>query len=414
MAAMSGTRDTMRLGIVYHMPFWRDADGMLREVEGSFARYVDSLAPYFDEIVLCVPTLTLARGEGTVVRSGNVTLAPLTDFDGAMHFYPRLPRLLPRLFRFARSVDVLHCRVPTPAAIFAFAFARLLGRPAFLLVVGDLEALRETVPYRGLKRWLWRGYTAFEERNVQWMADRSVAFANGAPLAQKHSRKGRPVIETQTTTIGLEDVAAREDTCAGGRARVLTVSRIDPRKGLSVLPDVLSQLLARPFDVTLDIVGPVVGAPGEAERRAIAARAAALGVDGRLRLLGAVPLDRLLPMYREYDLFVLPTLPGEGIPRVLLEAMAAGVPVVATRVAGIPSLVSHDVNGLLVGEPTPGAIADALARLISDAGLRRRLIAKGYETARAHTLEAQAAGMMREVSSRLHVTLRRAAAAPAV
>jgi glycosyltransferase involved in cell wall biosynthesis len=403
----------MQLGIVYHMPFWRDAEGRLREVEGSFARYVDSLAPYFDEIVLCVPVLTVASGEGTAVRSKNVTLAPLTDFDGPMHFYPRLPRLLPRLLRFARRVDVLHCRVPTPAAIFAFGFARLLGRPAFLLVVGDLEALRESVPYRGVKRWLWHAYTAFEEHNIQWMADRSVAFANGAPLALKHSRKGRPVIETQTTTISLADVAAREDTCAGGRVRVLTVSRIDPRKGLSILPDTLSQLVARRFDVALDIVGPAVGAPGEVERRAIAARATALGVEGRFRLLGAVPLDRLLPLYREYDLFVLPTLPGEGIPRVLLEAMTAGVPVVTTRVAGIPSLVSHEVNGLLVNEPTPSAIADALARLLSDAGLRRRLIANGYETARAHTLEAQAARMMREVSSRLRVTLRQPAAAPA-
>ena len=56
---------SVKLGIVYHMPFWRDADGTLREVEGSFARYVDSLAPYFDEISLCVPVLDAPRGEGT-------------------------------------------------------------------------------------------------------------------------------------------------------------------------------------------------------------------------------------------------------------------------------------------------------------------------------------------------------------
>jgi glycosyltransferase involved in cell wall biosynthesis len=97
----------------------------------------------------------------------------------------------------------------------------------------------------------------------------------------------------------------------------------------------------------------------------------------------------------------------------LLEAMTTGMPVVTTRVAGIPSLVTHDVNGLLVDEPTPASIADALARLLSDPGLRRRLIANGYETARAHTLEGQAARMMCEVSSRLHVTLRQPAPAPA-
>ncbi len=403
----------MRLGIVYHMPFWRDADGMLREVEGSFARYVDSLAPYFDEIVLCVPMLTAPGGEGTVIRSGNVTLAPLINFDGPVHFYPRLPLLVPRLFRFARRVDLLHCRVPTPAAIFAFLFGSLLGRPAFLLIVGDLAALRDSVPYHGIKRRLWRAYTAFEERNMQWMADRSLAFANGAALARKHSRRDRAVIETRTTTISLADLATRPDTCAGSRIRLVTVSRIDPRKGLTVLPDVVSLLQERGFDVMLDIIGPAVGAPGEAEQRAIVARAAALGVGARVKLPGAVPLEQLLPLYRSYDLFVLPTLPGEGIPRVLLEAMTSGVPIVTTRVAGIPSLVTHEVNGLLVDDPTPATIAEALARLLSDASLRQRLIANGYETARENTLEVQAARMMGEVSNRLHVRLRQPMTAPA-
>jgi glycosyltransferase involved in cell wall biosynthesis len=120
-----------------------------------------------------------------------------------------------------------------------------------------------------------------------------------------------------------------------------------------------------------------------------------------------------LPLYRGYDAFVLPTLPGEGIPRVLLEAMTAGVPIVTTRVAGIPSLVTHEVNGLLVDTPTPAAVAAALARIVTDAPLRQRLIARGYETARGLTLEAQAARMMDVVSKRLPVTLRQPAAVPA-
>ena len=403
----------MKLGIVYHMPFWRDADGSLREVEGSFARYVDSLAPYFDEIVLSVPMLDAPRGAGTPIRAANVSLAPLPMFDGPVHFYPKLAAALPRLVAFVRRIDVLHLRVPTPAAIFAFVIARLFGRPAFLLVVGDLAALRDTMGYRGAKKTLWRAYTAFEERGLQWMADHALTFANGAALAHKHARAGRPVIETRTTTIGAADVAGRADTCGGSPIRLLTVSRIDPRKGLRVLPDVVRALADRGVDVTLDLVGSTVGAPGEAERRAIEERSRSLGVGDRVRLLGPVPLDRLLPLYREYDVFVLPTLPGEGVPRVLLEAMTGGLPIVTTRVAGIPSLITHEMNGLLVDAPTANAIAAALQRLVTDAGLRMRLIANGYESARAHTLEAQAARMMQDVSSRLRLTLRQPAIVPA-
>lgn len=403
----------MKLGIVYHMPFWRDADGSLREVEGSFARYVDSLAPYFDEIVLCVPMLDAPRGAGTAIRAGNVTLAPLPAFDGPVQFYPKLPSMLPAVTRFVRAIDLLHCRVPTPAAVFAFALARLLGRPAYLLVVGDLAALLPTMPYRGVKKWLWRLYTAFEESNIQWMAERALTFANGAALAGKHDRPGHPVIETRTTTIAQSDVAGREDSFSRGPVRLLCVSRIDPRKGLRVLPDVVHQLRGPGRDVSLDIVGPAVGTPGESEHDAIVARASALGVAGCVTLAGPVPLDRLLPLYRQHSVFVLPTLPGEGIPRVLLEAMSGGTPIVTTRVAGIPSLIDHERNGLLVDQPSAEAIAAAIARILDDGALRRRLIANGYETARAHTLEAQAAGMMREVSSRLGVRLRRPAVAPA-
>lgn len=403
----------MTLGIVYHMPFWRAPDGTLRELEGSFARYVDSLAPYFDEISLCVPVLAEPRGEGTAVRSRNVTLAPLPAFDGPMHFYPRLARVLPRLIAWARRIDLLHCRVPSPAAVFAFAIAHLMGRPAFLLVVGDLRALLPAMPYRGIKRGLWRAYTEFEERGIQWMAGRSLTFANGSALAAKHTRPHHPVIQTTTTTISEHDIAARTDTCTGTIVRALTVSRIDPRKGLRVLPAAVRRLVDAGIDITLDIVGPAVGRPGDDERAAIVGEARRFGVGERITLSGAVSLDRLLPQYARYDLFVLPTLPGEGIPRVLLEAMSAGLPIVTTRVAGIPGLVTHESNGLLVDRPTADAVAHAMVRVINDSQLRRGLIAGGYVTARTHTLETQAARMMESVSSGLHLALRQPVDLPA-
>ena len=401
----------MKLGIVYHMPFWQTPDGGIWEVEGSFARYVDSLAPYADEVSLCVPVRPAASEEGTRVRAPNVRLAPLPYFDGPRQFYPQLPAVRRALRAWVPTLDLINCRVPTPAAWFAFKEARRAGVPVFLLVVGDLEAVAPTLPYRGVKRLLFAAYTAFEERAIRRMAQASLTFANGADLAEKHRRQGATVVETKTTTITAGEINTRPDTCQRSPIRLLTVSRIDPRKGLSCLPDAVARLRAAGHDVSLDIVGPVVGQTGEAERAAIEQAARALGVADRVRCTGPIPLDRLMPLYREYDVFVLPTGPGEGIPRVLLEAMAGGLPVVATRIAGIPSLVAHDRNGLLMDRASGASVADAVGRLIGDAALRQRVIRSGYETARAHTLEQQAAEMARIVAARTGAALHQPAAA---
>ena len=260
----------------------------------------------------------------------------------------------------------------------------------------------------------WRALSIFGpllDEFVQWMADRALTFANGPSLAAKHSRPGRAVVETRTTTIDDGDIASRADTCTTARVRAVVVSRIDPRKGLRVLPAVVRQVLDAGVDLSLDVIGPAVGAPGEDERRAIAAASSQYGVADRVSLVGAVPLEQLLPMYARYDLFVLPTLPGEGIPRVLLEAMSAGLPVVTTRTAGIPGLVQHELNGLLVDEPSSDAIARAVLTIVRDATLRRRLIANGYDTARAHTLRGQAARMASTLTRELRLPLRAATVA---
>jgi glycosyltransferase involved in cell wall biosynthesis len=384
----------LTLGILYHMPFWQTADGGVWEAEGSFARYVDSIAPYFDRVILSVPVLDAPAGSGSRVRAANVSLAPLPYFPGPRQFYPKLPAILPRLKKWVAQCDVIHLRVPSPAAIFAFRIAEAQRKPIFLLVVGDYAALLPHLGYRGLKKLLFAKYVAFEEWALRYMTRRALTFANGAALREKHERAGARVHETKTTTLSLSDVATRTDTCAGPRIRLLCVSRIDPRKGLRSLPGVVADLVAAGHDVTLDVVGPTIGLIGESERDAIVGEARRHGVEDRVVLRGPVALDQLLPLYREFDLFVLPTRPGEGIPRVLMEAMAGGLPIVTTDVSGITSLITSGENGLLVREGSTSGMVDALGTLITTPALRQRLIQHGYATARAHTLEQQAAELM--------------------
>jgi glycosyltransferase involved in cell wall biosynthesis len=308
--------------------------------------------------------------------------------------------MLGRLRSWVQQCDVIHLRVPTPAAIFAFRMARARRKPVFLLVVGDYRALLPHLPYRGVKKWLFGAYVAFEERALSHMTRRALTFVNGAALREKHEREGNRVVETKTTTLGLEDISTRTDTCAGSRIRLLTVSRIDPRKGLRVLPEAVARLVAAGHDVSLDLIGPTIGLIGDQEADAIRDEASRLHVANRVNLRGPVALDQLMSLYRKYDLFVLPTRPGEGIPRVLLEAMAGGLPIVTTNVAGISSLIAHGENGLVNTGSTADVVVD-VERLIATPSLRQHLIREGYATARAHTLERQAVEMMIIVDEQL-------------
>jgi len=197
------------LGILYHMPFWQTADGALWEAEGSFARYVDSLAPYFDKVILSVPVFDTPPATGSRVRSGNVVLAPLPYFPGPRQFYPMLPSMRARLRAWVEQCDVIHLRVPSPAAIFAFRMARARKKPVFLLVVGDYAALLPHLGYGGLKKALFSAYVAFEEWALGHMTTRALTFANGAALREKHERQGARVHRTAQSGALAFEVAHR-------------------------------------------------------------------------------------------------------------------------------------------------------------------------------------------------------------
>ena len=121
---------------------------------------------------------------------------------------------------------------------------------------------------------------------------------------------------------------------------------------------------------------------GDAVRRAIARH----GLGDAVRLPGPLGQAELLAEYRRASALCMPCrlLPDDrdGIPNVLVEAMAAGAPVVASAVSGIPELVAHEVNGLTVPPDDPEALADALVRLHADRALAQRLAAAGRATVR--------------------------------
>jgi glycosyltransferase involved in cell wall biosynthesis len=144
---------------------------------------------------------------------------------------------------------------------------------------------------------------------------------------------------------------------------VMTIGRLNVMKGHVHLLDAVPGLLERFPDVAV-----VVAGRGHLQEQ-LQAQADALGVSGAVRLLGQRSDARML--LDAADVFVLPSR-HEGMPLVLLEAMDAGLPVVATRVIGSAEVVAEGETGLLVRPRDPAALGQALATLLADPALRER------------------------------------------
>lgn len=159
-----------------------------------------------------------------------------------------------------------------------------------------------------------------------------------------------------------------------GRLVVGAVGRLSREKAFDLLIGAIDRLLVGGSDVELLIVGE------GPERPRLEARIAELGRGDRIRLLGY--RTDTAELYQAMDAFALSSL-SEGLPNVLLEALAMEVPAVATRIAGIPGLIRHEENGLLVAPGSVAELARALGRLLDDADLRRLLRRAGRETVEA-------------------------------
>jgi glycosyltransferase involved in cell wall biosynthesis len=199
--------------------------------------------------------------------------------------------------------------------------------------------------------------------------------------------------------VRLVDNGVRvEDFAAGGRARevprVLYVGLLTPRKGLLDLVEASRLLTARGVAHELCLVG---GTPDEGPAAEAPVRAAAAGV---ARLLGSRPREEMAAVYADADVFCLPSW-WEAMPLSVLEAMASGLPVVATDVGDVPRAVAHGETGYVVPPRCSEALADALEPLLRDERLRRRMGAAGQERVRAQFSSAATARSLSAVFGEL-------------
>jgi glycosyltransferase involved in cell wall biosynthesis len=284
---------------------------------------------------------------GIFARQRRSQGTPLHDVPMRSRADVALAHRLARLAR-ERNARVLHSHTPRSALL-----GRLVARLARLPLVHHVHSPSERDTE---SRW----------RNVrnglaeQWSLHGAARLVpvSGTLRDYLHQR-GFPDSRIREVPNGVPvDETRRGDYAPGTPLRLGMVALFRPRKGVEVLLDAMAQLRAEGIATQLRAVGPFETAEYE---RAVRDRAARLGLDAVVEWTGF--RSDVTACFGGLHAFVLPSLFGEGMPMVVLEAMAAGLPVVSTTVEGIPQVVRHEQDGLLTAPGDAAALAAALARI---------------------------------------------------
>jgi glycosyltransferase involved in cell wall biosynthesis len=184
--------------------------------------------------------------------------------------------------------------------------------------------------------------------------------------------------------INLNEIAEREAEGGDPGKKILFVGRLHPVKGAQYLLGAMKIIHQKLPEAKLVLVGD-----GE-EREHLETLTDNLGIRECVEFAGRVPHERVQDYMNQAEVFVLPSL-SEGFPVTILEAMACGLPVVATRVGGIPDIIDDDANGYLIDTKNPEQIAEALLKLLQDKQLRKDISENNREGVRRYRWDAVAA-----------------------
>jgi glycosyltransferase involved in cell wall biosynthesis len=303
---------------------------------------------------------------------------PLYRLPMGSRFDLRVVRQLTQIIR-AEGYQLVHAHTPRSALI-----ARLAARAARVPMVYHVHSPSW---HDSTRRWQDRANALLERFTLRGPV---ALIAVSESLARQMADRGFDRHRIAVVHNGVPRVEPAPDrTPPTDRWRLGAVALWRPRKGIEVLLDALAALVAERLPVSLRVVGPFETRAYQLE---LQQRAARLGLDSHVEWVGF--RSDVLAELATMDLFVLPSLFGEGLPMVMLEAMSAGVPVVASRVDGIAEAIADRDDGLLAIPGDAGDLARAIRQVVAGqldwSQLRTRALAR---QARDFSAESMSAGV---------------------
>lgn len=312
----------------------------------------------------------------------------LKDTLGSPRFLVAGLALYPKIAHAARhmsgaGIEHVHCHFATHAALAGLVIRRLVGIPYSFTAHGSDIHIDRHMLCRKLAEASFAVTVAESNRDVM-----------EAECGSEEGRRIRILHCGVDTALFRPTRSAQGDPAAAGPLSILSIGTLHEVKGQRYLLEACAILREMGVDFSCRLVGR--GPDQDLLQRTLAR----LGLQNQVGLLGALAHDAILQELSRSDVLVAPSVPSsdgrrEGIPVVLMEAMSCGIPVVASRLSGIPELVVDEHSGLLVTPGSAKEIAAALHRLANDPELRDRLGREGRRTVeRDFDLHANAAQLV--------------------
>lgn len=363
------------------------------EYSSDYMNLIDFLfeaSRLFQSVSVCLP-VQQGSGMTAIELPGNVEIVHLPHYHGPMDLLRSSHEVIPALARIVRSnvvadADLVGTVVPSTLGAVTVLQTYYRGSvPHVFVMRGDkrqtLDSITDGNP---LKRVLLGGpIRAYDWLFSRLSAKDDVALLTIGDLRETIADYGyHPEDVSPFRPLIPGDIMVEEPNVDCSLTDILYVGRLSEEKGVDDLVRGFKRLRDGDESMRLHVVG--TGA-AEQDLRDLAAE---LGVSGSVQFHGFVPKgSELWQHFDAADVFVLPSY-TEGLPRVVGEAMARGLPVVTTAVGGLPDLIDHGENGLLVQPRTVDNVVEQVDRLKDDPDLRRRLATAGVETAAELTFSA--------------------------
>ncbi len=366
----------MRLALISHKIVWRlENSGSGYATDGGFPFQVEAISELFDSTRVVVPCKTQPAQEGLSPLTGrDLSVVPLAvpagqGFKRKLGFTAWLIRNGRVIWREVRKADAVHTPIPGDVGTIGMLFALLQRKPFFVRLCGNWFVPRTLAE----RFWKWAMERFAGGRNVM------LATGGGAVSPSEKNPNIKWIFSTSLTAKQLSVGRPRQLPSNRG-PRLIIACRQEEGKGTDVVIDSLP-LIAEAFpDVTLEVVGD--GSKLVALKR----RAESLGVSERVIFHGKVEQSRVPELLKSADIFCYPTAASEGFPKVVIEALVSGLPVITTKVSVLPHLISSGC-GLILDSTTPVALAEAIRRIGSDRELYSEMSARAIETAANYSLE---------------------------